>query len=90
MKGKNRGPCSTNRLYLGSAILAAIKRCELVCNPAILVRPKFTIHVRRMSEGPTRSWLVSCTSNEPLADGNEKGTTTINFLGSGLLAATLQ
>jgi hypothetical protein len=73
MKGKKRGPCKGKKLFLGSAIVAAIKRCELVCNPAVVRRPKFTIHVRRLSEGQTRSWLVSCVNSEALADGKENG-----------------
>jgi hypothetical protein len=59
---------------VGNAIVKAIKRCELVCNPAIVTRPRFTIHVRRLSEGPTRSWLVSCTNNEALADEKAKSS----------------
>jgi hypothetical protein len=73
MKDKKRGRHNMNRLVLGSAIAAAIKRCEFICNPAIVRRPRFTIHVRRLSEGPTRSWLVSCSSDEPFADGKENG-----------------
>src|SRR5271155_2817039 len=73
MKGKKKRSTALNRLYLGSAIAAAIKRCELVCNPAIVTRPRFTIHVRRLSEGPTRSWLVSCVNSDALAHGREKG-----------------
>jgi hypothetical protein len=64
MTGSKRSRYKTNRLYLGSAIAAAIKRCEQVCNPAIVRRPRFTIHVRRLSEGPTRSWLVSCVNSD--------------------------
>jgi hypothetical protein len=63
MKGKNKGATAVNRLRLGKAIVAAIKRCELVCNPAVVIRPTFTIHVRRLSEGPTQSWLVSCVNS---------------------------
>ena len=63
MKGKKKST-PVNGLYLGSAILAAIKRCDLICNPAIVRRPRFTIHVRRLSEGPTRSWLVSCVNSD--------------------------
>jgi hypothetical protein len=70
MKGKKRGPYNTNTLFLSSAIAAAIKRCELVCNPAIVRRSRFTIHARRVGEGLARSWVVSYTSNEPPAEGN--------------------
>jgi hypothetical protein len=63
MKGKNKGATAVNRLRLGKAIVAAIKRCELVCNPAVVIRPTFTIHIRRLSEGPTQSWLVSCVNS---------------------------
>jgi hypothetical protein len=72
MKEKKMGPYNTNMIFLGSAIVAAIKRCELVCNPAIVSRSKFTIHVRRLSEGPPRSWLVSYSNNKALDDGNVK------------------
>src|SRR5580658_3248156 len=63
MKGKNKATTAVNRLRLGKAILAAIKRSELTCNPAVVIRPTFTIHVHRMSEGPTQSWLVSCVNS---------------------------
>src|SRR5271156_5893278 len=75
MKGKKKST-PVNGLYLGSAIVAAIRRCELVCNPAVVTRPRFTIHVRRLNEGPTRSWLVSCVnsgtqlSREPASGGH--------------------
>src|SRR5271156_3400073 len=62
MKGKKKST-PVNGLHLGQAIVKAIKRCELVCNPAIVTRPRFTVHVRRLSEGPTRSWLVSCVNS---------------------------
>jgi len=68
MKEKKKGPYNTSWLYLRSAILDAIIRCELVCNPAIVTRPKFTIHVRRLTEGPTHSWVVTY-SNNALTDG---------------------
>jgi hypothetical protein len=73
MKEKKRGHYNKNKLFPGSAIVAAIKRCELICNPAIVSRPRFTIHVRRMREGPTRSWLVSCSDNGALAGEKGKG-----------------
>jgi hypothetical protein len=63
MKGKKKRSTAQNGLRMGKAIVAAIKRCELVCNPAVVIRPTFTIHVRRLSEGPTRSWLVSCVNS---------------------------
>jgi len=63
MKGNEKGPHNAKKLFLGSAIAAAIKRCELFCNPAVVTRPTFTIHVRRLSEGPTESWLVSCVNS---------------------------
>jgi hypothetical protein len=63
LKGNEKGPHNAKKLFLGSAIAAAIKRCELVCNPAVVIRPRFTIHARRLSEGPTRSWLVSCVNS---------------------------
>src|SRR5271163_2759988 len=68
MKGKKKST-QVNGLYLGQAIAAAIKRCELVCNPAIVTRPRFTIHVRRLSEGPTQSWLVSCVKSDAQLSG---------------------
>jgi hypothetical protein len=74
MKGKNKRSIALNRLRLGKAIVAAIKRCELVCNPAIVRRPIFAIHVRRLSDGPTRSWLVSCVNSDARTGGKEKGS----------------
>jgi hypothetical protein len=90
MKDKKRGRYNTNRLYLASAVIAAIKRCEMVCNPAIVRRPRFTIHVRRLSEGPTRSWLVSCVNSEALADGKENGNSYDQPSGQRVLATSLQ
>jgi hypothetical protein len=72
MKEKKRGPYNTIWLFLGSAIVAAIKRCEVVCNPAIVRRPKFTIHVLRLTEGPTHSWVVTCSNREAFTNGREE------------------
>jgi len=69
MKQKKKGLYNTSWLYLRSAILDAIKRCELVCNPAIVTRPKFTVHVRKLTEGRTHSWVVTYSNNDALTDG---------------------
>lgn len=72
MKERKRGPYNTNRLFLGSAIVAAIKRCELVCNPAVVSRALFSVHVRKLNDGLTQSWMVSLSVNEALVQGKAR------------------
>ena len=72
MKAKKRGPYNTKKLFLGSAIIAAIKRCELVCSPAIVTRALFSIHVRKLAGGLTHSWVVSLSVNEALQQGTAR------------------
>ncbi len=40
------------------AILRAIARCDLRCNPAVVETPKFTVHVRKLHEDPATHTFV--------------------------------
>jgi len=40
-------------------ILEAIQRCESVCNPAVLERRKFSVHVRKASSTSGKIWIVT-------------------------------
>jgi hypothetical protein len=72
MKGKKKKAISVKRLRLALAIIAAIKRCELVCNPAVVTRGHFSIHVRKLADGLTHSWVVSLSVNEALPQGKAR------------------
>jgi hypothetical protein len=41
-------------------IIEAIQRCELVCNPAVLDRRKFSVHVRKVPSTSGTIWIVRC------------------------------
>lgn len=79
MKEKKRGAYNAKKLFLASAIVAAIKRCELVCNPAVVTRAFFSIHVRKLADGLTQSWVVSLSVNEALQQGNARKLTDDDF-----------
>lgn len=40
-------------------ILEAIQRCESVCNPAVLDRRKFSVHVRKVPSTSGKIWTVT-------------------------------
>ena len=41
-----------------TAILAAILRCELVGNPAVIERDSYAIHVRKLPPADGKGWIV--------------------------------
>jgi hypothetical protein len=41
-----------------SAILKGITRCESLCNPAVIEKPLFSIHVRQLPAGEGKGWVV--------------------------------
>jgi hypothetical protein len=79
MKGKKKKSISVKRLRMANAIVKAIQRCELVCNPAIVSRPLFSIHVRKLAAGLTHSWIVSLSVNEALQLGKARKLTEEDF-----------
>jgi hypothetical protein len=79
MKGKKKKSISVKRLHLGKAIVAAIQRSELVCNPAIVSRPLFSIHVRKLAAGLTHSWIVSLSVNVALQQGKARKLIASDF-----------
>jgi hypothetical protein len=41
-----------------TAIIEALIRCESVCNPAVIEKRLFSIHVRRLLAGEGKGWIV--------------------------------
>ena len=79
MKGKKKKSTPVNRLRLGKAIVKAIQRCETVCNPAVVSKPLFSVHVRKVADGLTQSWVVSLSVNEALLQGKARKLTEEDF-----------
>ena len=48
------------------AILAAIQRCERLCNPAVVEKRWFSIHVRQLPAGEGRGWVVRIIDKEAM------------------------
>jgi hypothetical protein len=47
-----------------AAILEAITRCESVCNPALIDKRRFSVHVRRLAASDGKAgWSESSTKN---------------------------
>jgi hypothetical protein len=63
-----------------AAILEAITRCETVCNPALIEKRRFSVHVRRLAASEGKGWVVRVIDKEsvdkdmlsPLA-GHQRG-----------------
>ena len=49
-----------------AAILEAITRCESVCNPALIEKRLFSIHVRRLAASEGKGWVVRVIDKEPI------------------------
>jgi hypothetical protein len=41
-----------------AAILEAVTRCESVCNPALIDKRRFSVHVRKLPASEGRGWVV--------------------------------
>jgi len=62
------------------AILEAITRCESVCNPALIEKRRFSVHVQRLAASEGKGWVVRVIDKEsvdkdmlsPLA-GHQRG-----------------
>jgi hypothetical protein len=50
-----------------AAILEAITRCESVCNPALIEKRLFSIHVRRLPASEGRGWVVRVIDKESIS-----------------------
>jgi hypothetical protein len=46
------------------AILEAITRCETVCNPAVIEKRRFSIHVRQLPVAEGKGWVVRVIDKE--------------------------
>ena len=42
----------------GAAILKGITRCENLCNPAVIEKRLFSIHVRRLLASGGKGWVI--------------------------------
>jgi hypothetical protein len=49
-----------------AAILEAIRRCESVCNPALIEKRLFSIHVRKLPASEGRGWVVRVIDKDPI------------------------
>jgi hypothetical protein len=49
-----------------AAILEAITRCERVCNPALIEKRLFSIHVRKLPASEGKGWVVRVIDKEPI------------------------
>ena len=49
-----------------AAILEAITRCESVCNPALIEKRLFSIHVRQLPASEGKGWVVKVIDKEPI------------------------
>ena len=49
-----------------AAILEAITRCESVCNPALIEKRLFSIHVRKLPKSEGKGWVVRVIDKEPI------------------------
>jgi hypothetical protein len=47
-----------------AAILEAITRCESVCNPALIDKRRFSVHVRRLAASEGKGWVVRVIDKE--------------------------
>jgi hypothetical protein len=47
-----------------AAILEAITRCESVCNPALIEKRLFSIHVRKLPTSEGKGWVVRIIDKE--------------------------
>jgi hypothetical protein len=49
-----------------AAILEAIQRCERLCNPAVVEKRSFTIHVRQLPASEGKGWVVRIIDKEAI------------------------
>jgi hypothetical protein len=49
-----------------AAILEAIARCESVCNPALIEKRLFSVHVRKLPVSEGRGWVVRVIDKESI------------------------
>jgi len=54
-----------------AAILEAIQRCERLCNPAVVEKRWFSIHVRQLPAGEGKGWVVRITAKESTNKNDE-------------------
>jgi hypothetical protein len=54
-----------------AAILEAIIRCESVCNPAVIEKRSFSIHVRQLPAGEGKGWVVRIIDKESINKNDE-------------------
>ena len=55
-----------------AAIFAAIMRCESVCNPAVIEKRLFSIHVRQLPAIEGRGWVVRIIDKESINEKDER------------------
>jgi hypothetical protein len=49
-----------------AAILEAITRCESVCNPALIEKRLFSVHVRKLPASGGKGWVVRVINKESI------------------------
>jgi len=64
---KNDGKLSIPR----AAILRAIMRCESLCNPAVIEKRLFSIHVRQLPASQGKGWVVRIIDKESISATDE-------------------
>jgi hypothetical protein len=54
-----------------AAIFKAILRCERVCNPAVIEKRMFSIHVRQLPASEGKGWVVRIIDKESIDKNGE-------------------
>jgi hypothetical protein len=57
-----------------AAILKAITRCESVCNPAVIEKRLFSIHVRQLPGAEGKGWVVRVIDKANVDERHEENT----------------
>jgi len=57
-----------------ATIFAAILRCEIVCNPAVIERDSYAIHVRKLPPADGRGWIVRVIDKSSVIERHEENT----------------
>ena len=54
-----------------AAILEAIQRCERLCNPAVVEKRWFSVHVRQLPASEGKGWVVRIIDKESINKNDE-------------------
>lgn len=54
-----------------AAIFEAIMRCETVCNPAVIEKRLFSIHVRQLPPSDGKGWVIEIIDKESINENYE-------------------